>query len=400
MRNSVIGICDVNTVYMKKLAEYFMQKADIPLQVMTFSQDRQLFRYLQKGNLDILITGEELPLERLRQWFGVDLSMEFSESPENYRKSGEWYGEGEEDRDSPACSNKGGEEVRKKISWGIELKDSFVKTERSGGFFIKTSRYHSSAELLALVTELIVQNRADSDCDAWKKDTAGRRERNGCMIGIYSPIHRCGKTSLSVLITELLAKKGKSLMICMDHYSEIFAEEDENLADLIYRISGGDNLRSAGEKLCDFELYTDFVREWQGVSYIAASVSAEDTVEISSVQFCNLMDLLRYRSDYEYVVVDFREDMEGIHRILKQCDVVFMPCLEDCSSRSKLLMFEKSLKELMDLEEYEELMKKIHQIQLPYVIEAGDMENYYRELLWSDFGNAAGRLLEQYDVYS
>ena len=45
--NNVIGICDTNIMYMKRLAEVFMQKSDIPLQIMTFSDYSQLIQYLK-----------------------------------------------------------------------------------------------------------------------------------------------------------------------------------------------------------------------------------------------------------------------------------------------------------------------------------------------------------------
>ena len=52
----------------------------------------------------------------------------------------------------------------------------------------------------------------------------------------------------------------------------------------------------------------------------------------------------------------------------------------------------------MEQEAWESLKCRIYKIQLPETIEADGVENYYRELIWSDLGNFAGQILEQYGI--
>ena len=76
MVNNVIGVCDENTVYMKKLAGYFMQKSSIPLQIRSFSDWEQLIRYLQSNELDVLILGGVTFLEKWERWDDVQADKE------------------------------------------------------------------------------------------------------------------------------------------------------------------------------------------------------------------------------------------------------------------------------------------------------------------------------------
>lgn len=390
MENNVIGICDTNTVYMKKLAEYFMQKSSIFPQIMTFSDDRQLVQYLEKGQLDVLITGGEVLLDDLNSC-SSDTGIHAV-----------WKKEG----------------IKEHVKWRIELVDFMMNTERKDHCIFKASRYGSSAQLLQLAENLITHGTLEdteivSPAEGLQKGTHAvygewtyrggnvvrEKESSKNVIGIYSPVNRCGKTSLAVLLTELLEQKYSSLMISMDHHSELFSGEELNLAELIYYMSRGNNLRSGPEQYHSFSEYEGFVRKWQDISYIASPQSVEDLTQISAVQLCELLDLLKCNSNYQHVVIDMSEGIEKLYLVLEQCDVIFMPLLDDCISKSKLEEFEKNMCSVIGQEEWRLLSEKIHKVWLPETIEAESTENYYKELIWSDFGNYAGKLLEQYNIY-
>lgn len=389
MVNSVIGICDTNTVYMKKLAEYFMQKSSIPLQIMTFSDGSQLTQYLEKDTLDILVTGGGVLLD-VPDPCGLDAGIEIQ------KKEG----------------------IRNYVKWRIELVDFMIDTEMINHCIFKASRYRSSAQLLQLVEQLISQGTSeDTRLAGTTKKTQGYdhifygemihteravvREKNDSksVIGIYSPVNRCGKTSLAVLLTELLGQKYSSLMISMDHHSILFSGEEWNLAELIYRMSRENSLRSEPKLYQNFSEYEEFIRIWQNVSYIAAPQSVEDLTQISAIQLCELLELLKCKSSYHHIVIDICEGIEKLYLVLKQCDLIFMPVLDDCISKSKIDQFEQSICSMIGQEEWTLLSDKIHKVQLPETIEAESADHYYKELIWSDFGNYAGKLLDQYKLY-
>lgn len=387
MVNSVIGVCDENTVYMKKLAGYFMQKSSIPLQIRSFSDWEQLIRYLQSNELDVLILGGVTFLEKWQRWDDVQA-----------------------DKERYLCE----EGMKEHVKWVIKLVDEVSGKElkeEKGNHNLKVSRYQPPAELLATVEKLTEGNsfngndrtnprmiRENSFYEVNTEKDIRIHERNTRVIGIYSPINRCGKTSLAVLFSEILARRGNSLMICMDHHNGILADEELNIAELIYYLSREQHLVSRGEHFYDFSQYDRFVKKWEQISYIAASSSVENMMQIPTEPFCELIHLLQKTNKYQYIVLDLSEGIESLYKVLNQCDVIFMPVLNDCISKSKIQQFEQQISSVMERDAWESLKCRIYKIQLPETMETDDVENYYRELIWSDLGNFAGQILEQYGI--
>lgn len=387
MVNNVIGVCDENTVYMKKLAGYFMQKSSIPLQIRSFSDWEQLIRYLQSNELDVLILGGVTFLEKWERWDDVQADKE------RYL-----YEEG----------------MKEHVKWVIKLVDEVSGKElkeEKGSHNLTVSRYQPPAELLATVEKLTEGNsfngndrtnprmiRENSFYEINTEKDIRIHERDTRVIGIYSPVNRCGKTSLAVLFSEILARRGNSLMICMDHHNGILADEELNIAELIYYLSREQQLVSRGEHFYDFSQYDRFVKKWEQISYIAASPLVENMMQIPTEPFCELIHLLQKTNKYQYIVLDLSEGIESLYKVLNQCDVIFMPVLNDCISKSKIQQFEQQMSIVTERDVWESLKCRIYKIQLPETIEADDVENYYRELIWSDLGNFAGQILEQYGI--
>lgn len=387
MVNSVIGVCDENTVYMKKLAGYFMQKSSIPLQIRSFSDWEQLIRYLQSNELDVLILGGVTFLEKWQRWDDVQA-----------------------DKERYLCE----EGMKEHVKWVIKLVDEVSGKElkeEKGNHNLTVSRYQPPAELLATVEKLTEGNsfngndrtnprmiRENSFYEVNTEKDIRIHERNTRVIGIYSPINRCGKTSLAVLFSEILARRGNSLMICMDHHNGILADEELNIAELIYYLSREQQLVSRGEHFYDFSQYDRFVKKWEQISYIAASPSVENMMQIPTEPFCELIHLLQKTNKYQYIVLDLSEGIESLYKVLNQCDVIFMPVLNDCISKSKIQQFEQQINSVTERDVWESLKCRIYKIQFPETIEADGVENYYRELIWSDLGNFAGQILEQYGI--
>lgn len=386
--NSVIGICDSNAVYMKKLAESFMHKSDIPLQIMTFSDGSQLIEYLKEHSLDILIADGVFLQEYFNQTQRVDTGKDTSRQMEV---------------------------IKQHIRYILELSDEKGGVEKSGDSGFRISRYQSSTELFTLIRQLLAGSRisgnpghkgmeAGSDCNALSgvqeiyEEQRRYKEQSGYVITVYSPVNRCGKTSLAVILTELLNQREQALMVCMDHYSGIFSGEDQNLSELIYHLSGGNNLRTEETVFTDFTEYEDYVKIWEGLSYISVPKTVSDLAQISSDHLCRLIDMLKYRSRYRYLVMDLSEGMENIHKVLEQSDCIFMPVLDDCISRCKIEMFDQYMQSVMEAEKWKRLSARIHRIQLPLSFETEDIANYYRELIWSDQAKAAVELLEKYYI--
>ena len=73
MKYFAIGIWDDNTEYGLRLAEYLMHCTEYQIQIMTFSELRQLVKWIRKHSLDVLITGGENALEEIRHMYYEDV---------------------------------------------------------------------------------------------------------------------------------------------------------------------------------------------------------------------------------------------------------------------------------------------------------------------------------------
>lgn len=387
MKTYVIGMCDSDSIYMKRLAEYFMHKSCIAVQIMIFSEADHLIEYLGDHTLDVLITGGDVDLERFTEWFGVVESADFT----------------------------GSGEVIRSISWGIYLHEMAAGDQQLNDKMFRISRYRSSAGLLQFVQKLLQKNDRkgmEKECADGKpiklEDTLAKGQiqdiqRTGeedpfgcCVIGVYSPVQRCGKTSLAVLMTQYLSKHNPTLLISMDQYAELFSDQENNLAELIFKLSGNIQLRLGKRQEGNFEPYQGFVKQWGEISYIA-SPEADDLRQISGKQIAELVKLLKEGSSYRYVVMDLGGTVEDSYALLESCRYIFSPSLEDCISRKKQQMFEQWVKK-KDAARSGNVVSKLHRISMPEVIDAENEENYYRELMWSNFGKAAGELLRQYGI--
>lgn len=403
MKYYVIGIWDENTEYGLRLAEYLMHCTEYQIQIMTFSEPHQLVKWMKSHSLDVLITGGENSLEKIRRIY-CDDALSGSE-----------------------------EEIWGQITAVIELQDKAMDPVKSGDGMYKISRYWSSLALMEFVCEHILKlqdmsgisrkKRGKDECYGATVSVEYReKHKNVEIIGIFSPVARCGKTTLAVALTQLLGKEDRSLMICMDQFSEIFSRDRDNLSDLIFRIHNNCNFRSEKSDMiferraygkedektdcltetgdCIENLILRYIQNWNQMDYIPAPLYEDDLNQISSAQMAEILKLLKKQNQYRYIVVDIRTGMDNLQEILRLCDHVFMPDPGDTVSSSKIHVFE----ELMRKQNRQEVsgnasfMRKIHKIRLPEVIQTNTLENYYKELGWSSFGKRVREVMEQYDV--
>lgn len=403
MKYYVIGIWDENTEYGLRLAEYLMHCTEYQIQIMTFSEPHQLVKWMKSHSLDVLITGGENSLEKIRRIY-CDDALSGSE-----------------------------EEIWGQITAVIELQDKAMDPVKSGDCMYKISRYWSSLALMEFVCEHILKlqdmsgisrkKRGKDECYGATVSVEYReKHKNVEIIGIFSPVARCGKTTLAVALTQLLGKEDRSLMICMDQFSKIFSRDRDNLSDLIFRIHNNCNFRSEKSDMiferraygkedektdcpaetgdCIENLILRYIQNWNQMDYIPAPLYEDDLNQISSAQMAEILKLLKKQNQYRYIVVDIRTGMDNLQEILRLCDHVFMPDPGDTVSSSKIHVFE----ELMRKQNRQEVsgnasfMRKIHKVRLPEVIQTNTLENYYKELGWSSFGKRVREVMEQYDV--
>lgn len=199
---------------------------------------------------------------------------------------------------------------------------------------------------------------------------------NDRIIGIYSPVNRCGKTTLSLELCKNFENK-KVLLINFESYSTIMEnlelEEGYNLSDLLY-------FYIKNEGRLDIKLEA-IKRQYQGIDIIPPIKNPKDLKEVSDDVWIDFINKIRSIDKYEIIVLDISNVFCDISVILDLCDVILMPVLEDTNSCIKK---EKFLQHINCINI--SISEKIKEISMNNILKYG-YENILKDLLENGGGN-------------
>lgn len=182
------------------------------------------------------------------------------------------------------------------------------------------------------------------------------REDKQQILAVYSPVHRCGRTTLAMELSRIYQKEKKTLYLNLEEYPGMAPCEREltgaNLGDFFYYMKqeGADS----GLRL------SAMVRESDGISYLAPMMTCRDLKEITATDWKFLLEELE-KSNYEVIVLDVGESIQGLMDVLELCDRIYMPELEDTVSQAKVRIFFDEL----SVSQYSTLEQKIRKVCAP-----------------------------------
>lgn len=202
-------ICDVQKEYAEHLLSILVKRFGMRFQFHFFSNVKKIEQFAEKAEIEILLIAEDCVSEI-----------------------------------------RGNVKAKKKFI----LSESMKKEEKQGETTI--FRYQSADEILKIIQSGIgeeeakaahkPQKKTEEKYDAVQSDfTAPKRkigirdepEESG-LIGIYSPIHRIGKTEFALCLGEKISEKVPTLYINMEGYSGndfyFKGEKNQDLGDLLY----------------------------------------------------------------------------------------------------------------------------------------------------------------------
>lgn len=214
-------------------------------------------------------------------------------------------------------------------------------------------------------------------------DTVCGYEKKLRLIGIYSPLGRCGQTLFALTAGQIWGESRNTLYLNMEDYSgwQIFSEQDtwQNLSDLFYCLRQGKS----------FPPLTDLVHSWGNLDYIAPVSSFEDLRNISGKEWTSLFVHLEKESSYHILVLDIGNGIDQMFSILDQCTQIYMPVLDDWISRQKIEQFKKIAFSFSDT-----LEMKIQELHLPLAPCTEKGQDFPKNLLWGKWGTDIRKLLE------
>lgn len=301
MKNDVLVIFDMEEEYANHLMEYIGDKRGMPFRTLVFTKKDEMHKYLKENHVDILLISSN------------EMSKEISEYD---------------------------------IEKIILLSDGRILSEYIG--YDSIFKFKSAENIVREVLDYFVELKKD--------DEVLQSRKKGEIIGVYSPVGRCGKTVLSVAMGEVLATEYKTLYInleaCSAFRGMVGPESISDLSDLMYYYK--QNPETVSIKL------QAVVQSFDNLDYVLPIFYSKDLREVETSEWIGLINRIARSDTYEKIVVDVGNMIGDVVAFLENCDKVIMPGLSDDFSIKKIEFFEKNISD-----EHQELIEKIQKVEVP-----------------------------------
>lgn len=333
MRQKIMAICDTEEAYAFRLAEYLLEKGKFPYVLYLFTEVEKLQNLAQQEEIAILLIAENA-------WKLIK---------EEY--------------------------VRQKVQQLFVLQES---DEQDKEDLCYISKYQSPDQILQRIF-LSVEDLAD-----WTKqgDTATWEAK---LIGMYSPIKRCLQTSFALTLGQMLAKKHKVLYLNFEYYSGLGQllrrEFAADMTDVVYYF------QCAKEKLA--MRLPSILQNINGLDYIPPIQSPLALKEVNGRQWVELCREIAEMGQYEYIILDLDDGINGLFDLLEQCSKIYTITKEDSFAEAKINQYEQALK----LNELEEIAEKTVKCKFPLfqklpadleLMTHGELAEYVRSIIEED----------------
>lgn len=291
-------ICDPEEKYAQALADYLMQKKELAFQVRVCSSMTYLLETEENTRIDILFISEEYPAKERR----------LAHAGRVFVLTGNGHGDVEE-----------GEHALYKYQSGEKILEEMLR--------VCQDLYRS---------EDIFRN-------------VGKKGQVK-IIGIFSPVHRTGKTTYALKLGEELAVSENVLYMNMEVYGGVgghFDREGLTLSDLLYY---------AGQERGNLGLFlATMVCHKGNLDYVLPMGMSEEIKEVRTSEWLELIQKILEQSIYETVILDLDEAVSGIYKILEICTEIYMPTTGDACAEAKIRQFEQEA----ELLGKEDILRKI-----------------------------------------
>ena len=175
-------------------------------------------------------------------------------------------------------------------------------------------------------------------------------KKKGKMIGIFSPVHRIGKTTYALELGESMAASENVLYLNLELYGGIgghFEKGGQTLEDVLYY--------ARQEKGNLGFMLTKVVKRKGNLDYVLPVPVSEDIKEIRAKEWIYLLKQIAEQSIYETVILDIDEGIRDVYELLNLCTEIHMIVDNTSYSKAKIDQFEREL----TLLGYEDMLAKI-----------------------------------------
>lgn len=175
------------------------------------------------------------------------------------------------------------------------------------------------------------------------EDDAGlpimRKVGKGKIIGVYSPIHRIGKTRFALNLGKEEGRKVPTLYLNLEEYAgkqSYFGEQkSQTLEDLLYYAKQENN--NLGIRI------GAMVKQSGDLDFIYPMPVAWDVRNVTATEWIELFEQILEKSIYETIILDIGDSVQGIYEILERCDVIYTLYTQERIAQEKIKQYEENL---------------------------------------------------------
>ena len=338
MKKQIFAVCDPEAEYARNFMEYLNRRNNLPFEVQAFTSAESLIAYAQETHIELLLVSVDAMCREVRELnIGKIVILTEGTRPEELNMYAEVY------------------------------------------------KYQSSAEIIREVMACYGEERNAFPIQnpALKKKTE--------ILGVYSPLGRCLKTSFSWVLGQILSEEHTVLYLNMEEYSgleELMHQKFScTLSDLLYYV----RQKNPGITL----KLNSMIRNVGKLDFVPPVQSPEDIRGTSWQDWEYLFQELILHGTYEVIVVDLGSGIEDLFQLLDLCKFIYMPVCTDAVSKSKLQQFESFLNK----KEYSQILAKTIKMNLPFCDSEPGNADYPESLIWSPLGDYVRELLGKEGSY-
>ncbi len=298
MKSKNLVICDSEEEYAKALGMFFMRKKELMLQVHVCSNPDSAISVGEEIHTDILLA-DESSVKEVQEHVNANAVFVLS----------------------------AGETEKKTLMYPVLYK--YQEGERLLGEIVRECAELFSAEHIV-------------------RGAAGRTEQK--VIGVFSPVHRVGKTTYALKLGEELAEFKNVLYLNMEIFGGKdghFEQSRQNMADVLYY--------ARQEKGNLGLMLTTLICHKGNLDYVGPMPVSEDAKSVDGEEWTGVLKQILEQSIYEILILDIDEGISKLYQLLGFCTEIHMPVLEDEYSQAKIRHFENEASLLGQ----EDLLRKI-----------------------------------------
>lgn len=299
--NHILAVCDAEEEYASRMADYLNLKEGFPFQVRYFSTLEKLLQFSKQQVVEAALVSEEYQAAL---------------------------------------------QEKKAVNSVIVLSQ---ENRISSGTAHKVWKYQSCETLMKEVLQILA-GEPEKCCHV-------SRNVQLKLIGLYSPVKRSLQTTFGLTLGQLLVKKGKVLYINLEGFSGLNVMLKRNfqrdLSDLLYYLQNGKQGLSY--------ILGSMIETINGLDVLPPMLCQMDLISIEASEWIRLFYEIERHSDYEYVILDLSDSVQGLFEILRQCSIIYTMTENDGFAMAKIEQYEKILKQC----QYEDVLEKTNKCGLP-----------------------------------